>query len=212
MCLRCLQSVAPSRSGSKVDSNRLPGGILDDKPPSSPQSQTMMIREAKTPDAETGDDPDGDALARIYNHYIENTVITFEETPVTGAEMRSRIDAVNATKHRWLIAESEQDGSILGYAYAGIWKNRCAYRRSVELTVYLDHTATGNGLGTALYQNLLDDLRDRDFHSIVAGIALPNPASEALHEKMGFCKVAHFKETGWKFDQWIDVGYWQLLI
>jgi len=171
-----------------------------------------MIREAETLNAETDDDPDALAVARIYNHFINNTVVTFEETPVTATEMRARIAAVTASGHRWLIAQSEQGGKVLGYAYSSVWKNRSAYRHSAELTVYLDHTRTGAGLGSALYQNLLDDLSKRDFHAVMAGIALPNPASVALHEKMGFSKVAHFKETGWKFDRWIDVGYWQRLI
>ena len=104
----------------------------------------------------------------------------------------------------------EENDQILGYAYAGKWHERCAYRYTAESTVYLDSKSGGKGYGTLLYQSLLADLKDLQYHVVIGGVALPNPASVALHEKFGFKKVAHYEEVGFKFDQWIDVAYWQL--
>ena len=157
-----------------------------------------MIRDANAADAQ--------AIAEIYNHYIENTIVTFEETPVTADEMWSRM-SVDRGDFPWLVFEEE--GTILGSAYASKWKGRCAYRHSAESSVYLDHQAVGKGVGTTLYTKLLEELKDRSIHTVIGGIALPNAASVALHEKLGFTKVAHFKEVGRKFETWIDVGYWQ---
>jgi phosphinothricin acetyltransferase len=151
---------------------------------------------------------DLDSITRIYNHYILNTIITFEEQPVSRTEMAGRMEGIASASLPWLVAE--QHGEVLGYAYAGRWKSRYGYRFSVESTVYLDPAAMGKGLGGTLYGNLLKILRDEKFHVAIGGIALPNPASVALHEKLGFRKVAHYREIGFKFDQWIDVGYWQL--
>ena len=153
---------------------------------------------------------DGAALADIYNHYIANTLITFEEQPLDASDMTGRIDEVAAAALPWLVAERQ--GRIVGYAHASRWKGRCAYRFTVESTVYLDPVAVGQGVGSQLYRALLDRLRDRAIHVAIAGIALPNPASVALHERFGVRKVGHFQEVGFKFDRWIDVGYWQVLL
>lgn len=161
-----------------------------------------MIRPALLADTE--------AIARIYNHYIFNTVITFEEQVVTPQAMARRIDDVYAVSLPWLVAESS--GTIAGYAYASRWKDRSAYRYAVESTVYLDPAALGVGFGSQLYEALLADLRQQKLHTVIGGIALPNEASTRLHEKFGFRKVAHFKEVGYKFGQWVDVGYWQLIL
>jgi phosphinothricin acetyltransferase len=160
-----------------------------------------MIRTVRPSDAEV--------ICRIYNHYIRNTVITFEEQPLTVMEMAARIEEYTTTLP-WLVCEN--DDAVLGYAYAGIWKTRSAFRYSVESSVYLDSSAFGRGLGTLLYEALLAQLRARPIHAVVAGITLPNQASVALHEKFGFEKVACFREVGRKFDSWLDVGYWQLLL
>jgi L-amino acid N-acyltransferase YncA len=103
------------------------------------------------------------------------------------------------------------DGEVVGYAYASPWRTRCAYRLSVESTVYVSVEHPRKGIGAQLYRALLDDLRARGIHVIIGGIAQPNAASVALHERLGFEKVAHFKQVGRKFAQWIDVGYWELL-
>jgi phosphinothricin acetyltransferase len=110
----------------------------------------------------------------------------------------------------WLVFD-EKD-CLLGYAYASKWKGRCAYRYSVESTLYLSKESVGKGIGTQLYEALIVRLASLSYHSVIGGIALPNPASVALHEKLGFEKVAHFKEVGWKMDRWVDVGYWELII
>jgi L-amino acid N-acyltransferase YncA len=152
---------------------------------------------------------DAPAIADIYNHYILNTVITFEEDAIDAAEMQLRMQKVT-TGFPWLVWE--EDGKVLGYAYADSWKNRCAYRNSVESTVYLHPASTGKGIGKALYQELIARLRVQGAHVVVGGIALPNAASVALHEHCGFEKVAQFKQIGFKFGEWIDVGYWELIL
>jgi phosphinothricin acetyltransferase len=153
---------------------------------------------------------DGMELARIYNHYVANTVVTFEEAAVSAEEMSARIAKVVAAGLPWLVAPA--DYGLSGYACAVPWKSRSAYRHSVEVTVYLDPGATGRGLGSALYRELFERLAARGSHALLGGISLPNEASVALHEKFGMRKVAHLLEVGYKFGRWIDVGYWQRLL
>lgn len=160
-----------------------------------------MIRAASVTDAEQ--------VAAIYNFYVEKTIVTFEEAPLTPAQMAERIARLTAG-YPWLVYEV--GGIVAGYAYAGRWHERSAYRRSVETTVYLDRKQLRHGIGTQLYEALLGVLRERRYHSACGGIALPNDASVALHEKLGFRKVAHFHSIGYKFDRWIDVGFWQLIL
>lgn len=151
---------------------------------------------------------DAPAIAGIYNHYIRETTITFEVDEVSSADIASRIDKVAADRYPWLVALLE--GRVVGYAYAGAFSGRCAYAHTAEVSVYLDSTAGGHGIGTALYGELFARIRDRGVHAVIGVIALPNPASVALHEKFGMLKVAHMPEVGWKFGSWIDVGYWQV--
>lgn len=151
---------------------------------------------------------DGAAVAEVYNHYVRNSIVTFEELPVSAAEMTRRIEEVVASGHPWLVLE--RAGTVVGYAYATRWRVRPAYRHSAESTVYLVPTATGQGHGTRLLTALLLRLRAASKHAVIAGIALPNPASVALHERMGMRRVATFSEVGFKFGRWIDVAYWQL--
>jgi phosphinothricin acetyltransferase len=106
----------------------------------------------------------------------------------------------------------EQGGRVLGFAYAGTFRSRSAYRYSVETTIYLDREAQGKGLGTRLYEALIDRLRATPAHLLIAIIALPNDRSVGLHEKLGFEKAGHLQQVGRKFDRWIDVGHWQLLL
>ena len=152
---------------------------------------------------------DGEALAELYNHYVINTVTTFETIPVVASEMANRVAQVQALGLPWIVME--EAGRLLGYACAVKWKQREAYRHSVESTIYLDADCPGQGYGSVLYGALLDQLDALGAHAILGGIALPNEPSVALHEKMGFVKVAHLSEVGRKFDRWIDVGYWQRL-
>ncbi|AMY12411.1 Phosphinothricin N-acetyltransferase [Luteitalea pratensis] len=157
--------------------------------------------------AEAGDAP---ALARIYNHYVRETIVTFEEMEVSFGEMGARLAAITVGGLPWLVAA--HDGKVCGYAYASPWRPRSAYRFSVETTVYLDPGITRSGIGSCLYADLLGQLEALGLHAALGGIALPNAASIALHEKFGFRKVAHLTEVGLKFGNWIDVGFWQRLL
>jgi phosphinothricin acetyltransferase len=153
---------------------------------------------------------DAPSIASLYNHYVLNTAISFETDAVSPNEMASRIREVTAAGLPWLVAEFND--RVVGYAYASKWKGRCAYRFSVESSVYVDAEHTGKGIGSALYDALLDRLRSGKTHVVIGGIALPNEGSVALHERFGFRKVAHFSEVGYKFERWIDVGYWQVTL
>ena len=159
-----------------------------------------MIRDARADDAV--------AVAAIYNHFVANSVVTFEIDSVTDEEMRSRIATVQAEGYPFVVWD--ESGEISGYAYASRFRDRAAYARSVESTIYLRPDAVGRGIGSALYRDLLERLRGADTHVVVALIALPNPASVGLHESLGFAPVGVFPEIGRKFDRWIDVGFWQL--
>lgn len=143
----------------------------------------------------------------IYNYYVDNTVITFEETSVSCGLMVDRVRNY-MTRYPWLVSESEE--GIVGFAYATPWKERSAYRNTAEVTVYIRCGAFGRGYGKALYRALLLELEQRSCHVVLGCIALPNKASVGLHEAFGFTKVAHFSQVGYKFGQWLDVGYWQL--
>ncbi|OJA04224.1 arsinothricin resistance N-acetyltransferase ArsN1 family B [Halomonas sp. QHL1] len=159
-----------------------------------------MIRDAEKGDSE--------AIAHIYNYYIENTAISFEETPVSGSDIERRIESIQGVGLPWMVAM--EDDAVVGYAYATKWKERSAYRFSVEASVYLSHHMQGRGLGAKLYETIFSKLKEGGIHTVIGGITLPNSASVALHEKMGMRKVAHFEKVGFKFNQWHDVGYWQL--
>jgi phosphinothricin acetyltransferase len=164
-----------------------------------PGDERTTIRTATPADAA--------GVAAIYNHYVTQTVVTFEEEPVSAADLAGRIEGVRSKSLPWLVAE--EAGRVVGYAYATSWHPRSAYRFSTEATVYLAPTDTGRGIGTSLYAQLFPMLQARSIHAVMGGISLPNAASVALHEKFGMRKVAHFEAVGFKLDRWIDVGYWQ---
>ena len=149
---------------------------------------------------------DASAIARIYNWYVANTTVTFEETKVSEEDMALRIEDPSAYCP-WLVLE--QEGRLLGYASSSMWKSRCAYRFARETSIYLDQDVRGQGLGIILYEGLLQQFTDSPINVLIAGIAQPNEASVALHEKLGFSYVGTFKDVGYKFEQLIDVGYWQ---
>lgn len=153
---------------------------------------------------------DAASIAEIYNHYIRETVITFEEQELRKEQVMERIKSVISASMPWLVAEI--DGEIIGYCYAGKFHTRSAYRFTVEATVYLDQNAGGKGVGTKLYQALINQLKQQKYHSVIGIIALPNEASIKLHEKFGFKKIGHFAEVGFKFNRWHDVGYWQVIL
>jgi L-amino acid N-acyltransferase YncA len=166
------------------------------------QHQAILVRPVTAADAE--------AIARIYNHYVANTVITFEEEAVSAPDMAARIAEAQGLSLPWLVAEVE--GAIVGYAYARRWRPRSAYRYSAETTIYLERGYEGRRIGTTLYSALLPLLRERGIHVAIGGVALPNDASVALHEKLGFERVATFRQVGFKHDRWVDVAYLQLVL
>lgn len=173
---------------------------------------------------------DAAALASIYNEYVASTVITFEVDTVSDDEMAARMRKVHEAGLPWLIAEDSEllgdlgadathaGAATLGFAYASPFQERFAYRHSLETTVYLRDGATGRGIGSALYGELLERLRlltephsvHAPVHRAYARIALPNAPSVALHERFGYRQVASLSEVGFKLDRWIDVGFWEL--
>lgn len=160
----------------------------------------MEIRQAIQEDAEQ--------VAEIYNYYVQNTHHTFETEPLSAEVMQKRIRKISE-KYPFLVAEEED--KILGYAYATQFKLREAYEHSSEVSIYVANDTQGKGVGTRLYNKLFEELSETYIHAIIAGIALPNDGSIKFHENMGFEKVAHFKEVGYKLGRWIDVGYWEKL-
>jgi phosphinothricin acetyltransferase len=149
------------------------------------------------------------AITDIYNYYIETTVITFEEVPMAVPEMQNRI---NGIRELFPYLVYEENGEILGYAYVDAFHSRSAYRFTLEDSIYLRNGCQGKGIGKALLKELLNEIKKSDKHSIVAKIALPNERSINLHEAFGFKNVGTLKEVGRKFDKWLDVGYWELIL
>ena len=152
---------------------------------------------------------DAASICSIYNNYVLGSTATFETESVSESDMGNRI-RTTTEKYPWLVFENE--GEVVGYAYATAWRQRAAYFNSVESTVYLREGFTGKGIGKQLYSELFHLLKRKNIHVVIGGIALPNDTSIFLHEKLGFKKVAHFKEVGLKFGKWVDVGYWQKLL
>lgn len=149
---------------------------------------------------------DAEAIAAIYRPYVTDTPISFEIDPPDAGEMASRIRTITAA-YPWLVGEVE--GAIVGYAYAARFRERAAYRFIVETTVYLARGSERRGIGRALYAPLLAELTRQGFVCAIGAIALPNPASVALHEAMGFVRVGAYPGVGYKLGAWHDVGLWQ---
>lgn len=160
----------------------------------------VVIRPAKPDDAP--------GIVEIYNHYVKNTHHTFEAEPIDVAEMESRIEQYTR-EFPFLVAEEE--GTIHGYAYATHFGTKHAYDYSAEVLIYVRNESKERKIGTRLYVKLFDLLAETNIHAIVASIALPNDPSILFHERLGFEKVAHFREVGYKLGRWVDVGYWELI-
>jgi phosphinothricin acetyltransferase len=154
-------------------------------------------------------DPERDAAAcaAIYAPSVEANATSFEERAPDAAEFAARIARISLT-HPWLVAE--EDGEVVGYAYACPFQERAAYRWSAGVSVYVAAERLGRGLGRALYEELFARLRRQGFQVACAGITLPNDASVGLHERLGFVAVGVNRRIGWKRGAWRDVGWWQL--
>jgi L-amino acid N-acyltransferase YncA len=149
---------------------------------------------------------DASGILAIYEPIVRETAISFELEPPTLVEMQARIEAVGAI-FPWLVADSND--SILGYAYASHHRERPAYQWSVDVSVYVAEPARGRGVARALYEQLLSLLVELGYYAAYAGIALPNDASVALHESMGFKPIGVYRNVGYKLGRWRDVGWWQ---
>ena len=161
-----------------------------------------MIREVQASDFE--------AISEIYNEYILRSTATFEVEPVTALTL----------KERWIemplqcpyLVWTDDDGRVQGYAYAHLWQERAAYARTWETTVYVRRGCAGRGIGSALMRRLIDGCRRAGCHALVACITAENADSRRMHERLGFRQVSLFKEVGWKFDRWLDVTDYELLL
>jgi phosphinothricin acetyltransferase len=144
----------------------------------------------------------------IYRPIVLETVTSFETTVPSPEEFAGRIEYTLRT-HPWLVAE-DPTGRIKGYAYGTVHRSRAAYRWSAEVSAYVAECARRAGVGRALYRRLFECLRAQGFASAFAGITLPNPASVAFHEALGFQPIGTFPRIGFKFGRWHDTGWWSL--
>lgn len=151
---------------------------------------------------------DAPAIARIYAHHVLHGTATFEIDPPDSAEIAARMDKLRTAGMPWLVAR-DAEGTVLGYAYAGAFHSRPAYRHTGEDTIYIRHDRLGQGLGTALLAALLKACEACGLRQMMALIAGTEPASIALHAKAGFVEVGRLKSVGRKHGKWIDVLYMQ---
>ena len=163
--------------------------------------EPFAIRPARAEDAP--------ACAAIYRPHVIESWASFELEAPDDAEMAARIARYGAS-HAWLVAERE--GAVIGYAYASPHRERAAYATSCDVAIYVGPSASRSGVGRALYGALFAVLKGKGLHAAFAGIALPNPASEALHKACGFTLVGIYREVGWKLGGWRDVAKWQLML
>jgi phosphinothricin acetyltransferase len=168
----------------------------------------MQIRSATKEDAER--------LLEIYSHYVENTAVSFEYDVPTAEEFRGRVTAT-LKKYPYLVAEDE--GKIVGYSYAGVFKGRAAYDHCCEVTIYLDRECVGKGYGRALYEALEKELRSRGIVNLYACIADPitedeylTKNSERFHRAMGYVKVGDFHKCGYKFGRLYNMIWMEKII
>jgi L-amino acid N-acyltransferase YncA len=161
----------------------------------------MTVRDATADDAA--------ACAAIYAPYVLRTAVSFELEPPTAADLAERIAAAQA-RHAWLVLE--EDGRVVGYAYANRFSARPAYRWSVEVSIYLERGRQRAGGGRRLYEALLQRLADRGYRRAMAGMSLPNEASVAFHRALGFTPVGVYERVGWKHGAWRDVAWMQRTI
>lgn len=162
----------------------------------------MKIRSATEADAPR--------FCEIYNPFILDTTVTYELEPVSTEDMQTRIRAKQKA-HAWLVIEDDA-GSVLGYGYYGRFRERAAYDHVVESSIYLAPEARGRGLGRLMYEAMFAKAREQGYREMMGVIALPNAASVALHEKLGFETVGVLARSGYKFGRYLDTGIWQRAI
>ncbi|WP_445733632.1 GNAT family N-acetyltransferase [Mariniflexile sp.] len=150
---------------------------------------------------------DAQQIVDIYNYYVMNSIVTLDLVPFSVKDFEEKIKTIS---NDFPFIVYEVNNEVWGYAYANTFRTKPAYKNTVELTVYIKHTELGKQIGKKLYSELLLQLKNQNYHVVIGGLTLPNDASVKLHENFGFEKVAHFKEVGYKFDKWHDVGFWQL--
>lgn len=160
-----------------------------------------MVREATEADVPT--------ILNIYNHYIVNTVATFDIEPQTLDE---KLRWFHETRPPHCIFVAEDGDEVVGFSCLRPFRTKAAYRMTAENSVYVHHEHWGRGIGTLLMGRLVEAGRENGFHSIIAGISLPNAASVKLHEGAGFVLVGVEREVGYKFERWVDVAWMQLML
>jgi len=160
--------------------------------------EPMLVRRAISADLPR--------IAAIYDEQVRTAISTFDLEPRPLSYWEARLASTEAGDH--LLVACSDDGAVLGYAYSSSYRPRPAYARTREVSVYLDASARGQGLGRALYDDLLPRLAADGVHQVLAVVALPNDASEALHRASGFERVGVLPEVGWKFERWIDTALW----
>jgi phosphinothricin acetyltransferase len=161
----------------------------------------MNIRKATSDDA--------GAICSIYNYYVENTAITYETVPISEIDAKQRISDAITSEHLFYVGEI--GGKVIGFCLTFPWHKHHSYKTTVEDGIFLDKDETGKGYGAQLLEHILKHIDKTTTHTIIASICIPNENSIRLHEKFDFKKVSHLKEVRRKFDQWWDVGHWQLI-
>ena len=148
-------------------------------------------------------------VVEILNHYVRNDSCTFQIDPYSVAEISEKIAEITKV-YPYIVME--EDNEVISFAYASRWREKQAYDKSAETTIYLNPQQKHRGLGKILYQELIEQLRQKNFRLLVACLTLPNPSSVRLHESLGFEKAGEFRDAGYKFNRWCDVGFWQKVL
>jgi L-amino acid N-acyltransferase YncA len=149
------------------------------------------------------------SIVSIYNHYVEHSIITFDKDPLSLLDMESKMLAI---MNNYPCLVLEEKNIIIGYAYGSQWREKGAYKSTVESTIYLDPNSKGQGFGLKLYSTLLRELKQLKFHAVIGVLSIPSEGTVPFHEKLGFEKAGAFKEVGYKFNKWVDVEFWQLIL
>lgn len=154
-------------------------------------------------------DADLPGCAAIYAHAVETSTATFDTAAPSEQLWKERLARSHPLDLFLVAVDGDQ---VLGFAYSSAWKERAAYDRTRETTIYLADSARGQGVGRELYAELIDRLRAGGCHSVVGVLAVPNIASEKLHASLGYVEVGRLREVGHKFGEWVDISFWQRIL